>query len=537
MKGGNSTPAQPLIKNIPTTGDEDTTADFRRLIPAWIISGVVHVVLLSLFLLVTVSQGKATVESTLTVLEGRIEADTREKNLTQDEIGTGDPELPTGYDVKRVDPDGPNVPGAVDPTASAGIPDAPDTAVRNIPPPPGWNRGPGGGFDDPTRSGPLSPYGPPGGYIGGTKLTLGFNGRSGQTKQMLLRDGGNTRSEACVAAGLSWLKRHQNVDGSWNPARHQHDGKCNCGQPGYDDPMFGTALALLPFLGAGETHRPVGRHGIYSKEVERGLKWMVNKQNGDGVLSTNGYIQGMAALTLCEAYGMTADPQLKGPAQRAINAVMSWQGPDGGFRYGPKQAGDTSVHGWHVQALKSAQTAGLNVKNETLAGVNNFLDKVSTPDGGGVGYQQPQPTQRMTAVGMLCRQYMGWGARHPGLNKGVEMLRRVPPSPAVKDMYYFYYATQVMHHMGGEAWDQWNGGVNGRPGMRDLLVNSQDEGLDKAHPDQRGSWDPTGDAFATQFGREGYTCLCILTLEVYYRHLPLYKRELAAAKDEAIRDK
>jgi hypothetical protein len=104
-------------------------------------------------------------------------------------------------------------------------------------------------------------------------------------------------------------------------------------------------------------------------------------------------------------------------------------------------------------------------------------------------------------------------------------------------MYYFYYATQVMHHMGGEAWDQWNGGVNGRPGMRDLLVNSQDEGLDKAHPDQRGSWDPTGDAFAAQFGREGYTCLCILTLEVYYRHLPLYKRELAAAKDEAIRDK
>jgi hypothetical protein len=136
---------------------------------------------------------------------------------------------------------------------------------------------------------------------------------------------------------------------------------------------------------------------------------------------------------------------------------------------------------------------------------------------------------------MLCRQYMGWGTRHPGLNKGVELLRRVPPSAAVKDMYYYYYSTQVLHHMGGEAWDQWNLGINGRPGMRDLLVDAQDQGNNRERPDQRGSWDPTGDAFGAQFGRMGYTCLCVLTLEVYYRHLPLYKRELAQAKPEANR--
>jgi hypothetical protein len=292
---------------------------------------------------------------------------------------------------------------------------------------------------------------------------------------MLREGGGNTRSEACVAAGLKWLSRHQNVDGSWNPATIQADGKCNCGQLGYNDRMYGTAMALLPFLGAGETHRPVGKHGVYSKQVERGLKWLLSMQNGDGVLSGNGYIQGTAALALCEAFGMTADPQLKGPAQRAMNAEVNWQAADGGFRYTPKQLGDLSVHGWHMQALKS------------LAGGVAYVDSVYDPNTGGYGYQTPQATQRMTAVGLLLRQYKGWGPRHPGLNKGVEVLRRVPPSPAVKDMYYFYYATQVMHHMGGDAWEQWNGGVNGRPGMRDLLVESQDQGQNADRRDQEGS--------------------------------------------------
>ena len=40
-----------------------------------------------------------------------------------------------------------------------------------------------------------------------------------------------------------------------------------------------------------------------------------------------------------------------------------------------------------------------------------------------------------------------------------------------------------------------------------------------------GSWDPNGDQwFGQHCGRLGVTCVVLLTLEVYYRHLPLYKR-------------
>ena len=72
--------------------------------------------------------------------------------------------------------------------------------------------------------------------------------------------------------------------------------------------------------------------------------------------------------------------------------------------------------------------------------------------------------------------------------------------------------------------------------MRDILVDSQDQGQNAERRDQKGSWDPAGDAFGGQFGRLGHTCLCILTLEVYYRHLPLYRRELAAQKDMPARN-
>ena len=337
-------------------------------------------------------------------------------------------------------------------------------------------------------------------------------------------------SEAAVAAGLKWLSRHQAADGSWNAAAFAKDGKCNCGNPGHNDRVWGTTMGLLPFLGAGQT--PKDKKSPYAKTVEQALQYLIAQQNADGVLSGNGYIQGMAVIALCEAYGMTGDPQLKAPAQRAINAIVNWQGADGGFRYGPKQNGDMSVTSWHVQALKAGQMAGLNVPNATFKGVNDFLDKVGTQDGSGYGYIQPQPTQRMSAAGLLSRQYMGWGPRHPGLVKGVDRLARVSPTPAYKDMYYYYYATQVMRHMGSATWERWNGGTKDKSGMRDLLIDSQDQGQNANFRDQKGSWDPAGETFGPQFGRLGHTSLCLLTLEVYYRCPPLYRRELDPVKDK-----
>jgi hypothetical protein len=132
----------------------------------------------------------------------------------------------------------------------------------------------------------------------------------------------------------------------------------------------------------------------------------------------------------------------------------------------------------------------------------------------------------MTAVGLLCRMYLGWSPKNPGLQAGVGRLKANPPT-ALNNMYYYYYATQVMHHMGGESFEFWN------PKMRDLLIKGQDQGKDPKHPWQEGSWDPGADGFGKVGGRIMITSLSLLTLEVYYRHLPLYRRDMGVMKEAA----
>ena len=104
--------------------------------------------------------------------------------------------------------------------------------------------------------------------------------------------------------------------------------------------------------------------------------------------------------------------------------------------------------------------------------------------------------------------YLGWNRQNPALIAGSEFLDKLSPSPT--DLYYDYYATQVMYHMGGPRWDRWN------KKMRDYLINTQ---ATSGH--EYGSW-WYDDPYSVPGGRLYTTSLAILTLEVYYRYLPLY---------------
>src|SRR5205823_4456771 len=101
------------------------------------------------------------------------------------------------------------------------------------------------------------------------------------------------------------------------------------------------------------------------------------KQGRDGSFGGGMYAHGLAAIAMCEAYGMTSDPVLRGSAQRAIDFIRAAQSDNGGWRYQPREGGDTSVVGWQVMALKSGQMAGLIVddsRNPTLARASRWLD-------------------------------------------------------------------------------------------------------------------------------------------------------------------
>lgn len=352
----------------------------------------------------------------------------------------------------------------------------------------------------------------------------GISGRGAEARAVMVRDyGGTKQSEAAVAMALKWIANHQNRDGSWSFDHSLNGQRCNCSKAGsLKTSMNGaTAMALLPFLGAGNTHKK----GAYKKQVEAGLYYLTRAmkvKGATGDLTDPGgrlYSHGLAAITLCEAFAMTKDRQLMAPAQMSLNFIVYAQDPvGGGWRYKPKQAGDTSVVGWQLMALKSGHMGYLQVPPATIQGCYKFLDSVAANSGATYGYTTPGAGQATTAVGLLCRMYMGWKKEEPALQRGVDQLAKWGPSKG--NMYFNYYATQVMRHTGGKRWDVWN------KELRDYLVASQEKG--NGH--SSGSWAIGTDHGARSGGRLYSTTLATMILEVYYRHMPIYAKQ--AAEDE-----
>jgi len=317
-------------------------------------------------------------------------------------------------------------------------------------------------------------------------------------------EGATTLTEAAVARALRWLAKEQFGDGHWESTDKSWS-------------TVETSMALLPFLGAGQT--PYAGH--YKDNVAKGLRWLIAQQKPDGDLrGATGerpgmYGHGIAAIVLCDAYGLTGDELLHAPAQKALDFIVTAQSKDGGWRYHPGQPGDTSVVGWQLMALQSGRMAGLKVPDETLGFASHFLDRVSHDGGARYAYQPGNnATPTMTAEGLLCRMYLGVRKDDASLVRGVLWLSQDHlPRASEPNVYYWYYATQVFHHFGDAPWQTWNAKI------RDALVGTQVETGPNA-----GSWDPQPDPWGRTGGRIFQTALSACTLEVYYRHAPIYRQ-------------
>jgi hypothetical protein len=379
-------------------------------------------------------------------------------------------------------------------------------------------RGPGGlgglGSSDGTGDTP--------GAGGGLGEGLGGRGQ-GSRKALAGVSGGTGPSERAVAGGLNWLARHQAPAGNWSLQHTKYCKGGSCSGPGDINHDAGaTAMVLLAFLGAGETHKG---NGPYRSRVQKGISWLIKHQNPQtGDLSAGApqpmYSHGLATIALCEAYAMTRDKNIGEAADKAVRFIERAQNEaTGGWRYQPGEDGDTSVLGWQVMALKSAQMAGIGVNSLAFEGARKFLASVAEGKHRGLykyrPYDQHGIKPSMTAVGMLCQQYIGIARDDPSMVEGREfLLANLPDANLNRDIYYWYYATLVMHNFMGPEWDRWN-----RP-MRRTLIDTQCKG-----GCAEGSWDPHQPSVDTwaRAGRVYMTAMSVLTLEVYYRYLPLFK--------------
>jgi hypothetical protein len=185
-----------------------------------------------------------------------------------------------------------------------------------------------------------------------------------------------------------------------------------------------------------------------------------------------------------------------------------------------------------MMALKSGELGGLRVPRETYDAVGRWLEMAAAPRDPSFYVYRPQsqqehqrtPSLAMTAEALLIRLYLGWSPSDARLVRGAGWLRKNLPSygpdAAARDAYYWYYATQVMIHVQGEAWEEWN------DRLRTVLVETQEK-----NGPLGGSWDPAGrypDRWGSAGGRIYTTAMHLLMLEVYYRHLPLYGTQAAA---------
>jgi outer membrane biosynthesis protein TonB len=392
--------------------------------------------------------------------------------------------------------------------------------------------------------------------------------------------GGSPASEAAIERGLLWLARHQAANGAWL-FEHPHcidpfgrpSQQCLCRTKGYIEghTKASTSIALLPFLGAGNTHLD----GPYKEVVYRGLEQLktildielkeLHPDNPNFVSTFSGdlYGYGLTTLVMAEAFGMTGDPDL----ERYVNALTVFlarhQHPLGGWRYELGQPGDITVTGWQVVALKSSQLAGAAVNSDIFRQADKFLDSLTPPAplsrpgrtqvvANKVGGMNRDPTRYhylasfansttrepgecTSAVGLLCRLYTGWSSNDPSLLKGVNQLLKSNTHPALL-LYRNFYLAQILLHIDHPAWEQWN------RRNRDYLVRMQVTETTRMNqrnpafgspPCEIGSWyltNPNGttknairDRHLAPAGRLAHTALAILTLEVYYRLLPIYK--------------
>ena len=341
-----------------------------------------------------------------------------------------------------------------------------------------------------------------------------FGSRTGGgRKRAVMRGGGSKKTESAVDWGLYWLAHHQEPDGHWDTGKYE-----GAGTPESDSAC--TAAALLAFLGAGHTDRV----GKWKKNVKVAIRWLIDAQRPNGAFDARNYSNGMCTMAIAEAAGMGAGgSEAKRSAELAVDYLIKEQNASGGYNYtGPSARDDMSVTGWCVMGLKSAMVSGIkeNAIKTVFKKVGEIMDhnenatttadNTSTTKGmawytsGGKSHS----SSAVTAIAMLIRQYLGWQRSEPWLEAAsAGQVSKLPGNYANMNVYRVYYAYLTLFQQGGAKWKAWNKPVS------DIIVNAQ-----RMDGDFKGSWDPNGKSHMSKGGRVLFTAFLVLSLEVYYRY-------------------
>ena len=325
----------------------------------------------------------------------------------------------------------------------------------------------------------------------GDSIGNSLQGRlSAATRARLVGSGGGTPgSEDAVGRALRWLSEHQNTDGSWT-FDHQSAPHCGgrCDHPGNRNQaqVAATGLALLPFLGAGETHL----QGKYKRNVDMGLHFLgraMHQFGGNGSMWQAGgrmYGHGLASIALVRslwhdarqhaAIGRAKIDRLHRRLSRSRRRRLARiPGSPAGRYFGRRLAVDGAEKRQHGLSQSAAKIRFAKPAIFSTACRPRTDRCMATPRRAGTGHFGHRPV--MPDVHGLEARSAGAGARDSG-SSARPARRSTIPGPPRNNMYYNYYGTQVLHHYGGYEWTKWNAA------MRDYLSPRRRKGH------ETGSW-------------------------------------------------
>jgi hypothetical protein len=301
-----------------------------------------------------------------------------------------------------------------------------------------------------------------------------------------------------VDRALEYLQVSQASDGSWRTRSGKNAAI--------------TSLAVMAFLSAGH----VPGEGPYGETVEKGIRWVLDRQQSNGLIATDGHYQmyhhGISTLMLAEVAGMTSPrlaAEVREGLQKAVDLILQAQRPGGGEAGGWRYSlqgwdSDISVTGWQVMALRAAKNLGCDVPAESIARAVEFIHRCRDPYTGGYRYRPgAQLTVACTGTSVLALEICGKEEHgKPEQLKAGSFILQHPPWRSNHTFYAIYYCTQAMYQLGDNYWNAY------RPQLHDALLRRQRD---------NGSWDgEVAPAYCT--------AMSVLALTVDYGFLPIYQR-------------
>ncbi len=339
--------------------------------------------------------------------------------------------------------------------------------------------------------------------------------------------------DAAVERAVNFLVSQQQADGSFPTMEHA--------QPAV------TSLCTLGLM----AHGRMPGDGLVGERLDRAAQFIMSCQKPNGLITLHGpdgpqitrevsheigvaaaYNHAIAALTLCEIYGMghsDRSPEMQRVINKALAAALTmqrWQkdmpGDKGGWRYlddFDQNDSDLSVTGWYLMFLRSARNAGFNVPKQSIDDAVGYVRRTFDKNYGAFGYTANtgrSPSRGTAGAGILALGHAGFHNSAEAQRTGQWLMQYSfeiynDNLGLDRDRYHYslFNCCQGMYQLGSPYWEQFFPGT-----VRTVL----------AHQQADGSWDAESYHRDRAFGNSYTTALVLLAIGAPNQLLPVFQR-------------